>query len=166
MATWGFCKERAQTSPDARHGPCSADTFVVTTTAQHTPRQTRLYSTRSCQLWGCHRPQSMAEGPPNPSKASLLANQTLFYGLNLFSATWVMELTLEMNHLLKVCNTWSSEVAKRHQLLQLQLMIAGKWRRAGVLEGKGATHHQSREKKQKHLYFCVVYVSVPASSLC
>lgn len=78
--------------PDIRHGPCSADTFVATTTAQHTPPQTRLCSTRSCQLRGCYRPWHMEEGPFNPltanaSKAGLLANQTLFRVLNPFSAT-------------------------------------------------------------------------------
>lgn len=81
MATWGFCKEGAQTSPDTRHGPCSADTLVVTTTAQQTwadqALQHPLVSTlRLLQI----------SGPPNPGEAALLANQSLFCGLNLFSA--------------------------------------------------------------------------------
>lgn len=58
----------------------------------------------SCQLGGCYGPQYMEEQPPNPSKAGLLTNWTLFYGLNLFSATWIMEVTLKMDHYLKVCN--------------------------------------------------------------
>lgn len=82
----------------------------------------------------------MKEGFPNPRKAGLVANQTLFYDFNIFSATWIMKLPLEeMDHSLKVCNAWSSKAAM-HQLLQLQFMIAGKWRGAGVLGGKGAAH--------------------------
>lgn len=149
MVNWEFCKKGAQTSPDARCGPCSADSCAVSTIAQHTPWQTRICSTHSCQQGGCSVLRIRRKSFPAPK-------QTLFSGLSPFSNNYIMELTLEMDHSLRVGNTWSSKVAKKYQL-------ARKRRECAWKGGKGVAHRQRRRNRNVcisvSLHFQTVLIS-------
>lgn len=122
----------------------------------------------------CCQHRSLAHTSAGQALQHALMSQTSVYGgrvsqpktrpsslVWILLATSIMELTLEMDHSLRMDSTWSSKVAKKHLLPQL--MIAGKWRREGVLGRKGVAQAKQGEETEA---FVFLYLSVPAFAVC